>query len=141
MLRLPARRPDGCASLLELCNVQGTFGTITPFDVFRVFLSDRCSVPRSRSWRRSADRAECLQTAYCPLQQQHARRHGGLYTCTEHRAKARAVHCCPRSWLCRDTAMADSNTCIACSWLPRNQPVKRRIEHAADRVPTTTLPT
>ena len=55
---------DDCA-LLELCNVQGTFGTITPRDVFHVFLGDRCSTIEELE-KASQGRADGLQTAYRP---------------------------------------------------------------------------
>ena len=53
---------DDCA-LLELCNVQGTFGTITPRDVFRVFFSDRCSTIEELE---KVEGADGLQIAYRP---------------------------------------------------------------------------
>ena len=105
---------DDCA-LLELCNVQGTFGTITPRDVFRVFLSDRCSTIEELEKVEPTVFKQLIAHVTATLQQEH----GGLY-----RAQSEGESSCLRSWLCRDSAMAGSDMCVACSWLPRNQPMR-----------------
>ena len=125
-----AQQPSKCCgyqpsaddrALLELCDVQGTFGTITARDVFRVFLSEQCSTVERLEEREPSTFKELLART-----KSFQKQFKGLY-----RAHGEGEGRCLRSWLCQEIAMAGSNMCIACSWLPRDRTIKQRIRTAS----------